>query len=131
MAAFDEEDWSGIAAHLRSSEEQRDALNGKVREMQTLAKQALFALHRGEGSRADDAIARIEALAAEAQEQLGGAPHLRQGFYSSAVQDYTVAVIYRCAGRQALARGWPWAGPGLGRAGRCSSDPAAAPPCCS
>jgi hypothetical protein len=145
-AAFDEEDWSGIAEHLRSSEEQRDALNAKVREMQTLAKQAVFALHRGEASRADEVLAKVEVLAAQAQEaHLAGAPHLRQGFYSSAVQDYAVAAIYRraLAERRAPAlweRLWEclWGRPaaaswqgGLGELGSRGSGNDAATPLCA
>lgn len=95
MAAFDEDDWTQITTHLRSSEEQRDSMNNKAREMQTLAKQAVFALHRGETAKADECLTKIEACAQEVQHLFTTSPHLRQQFYSNSVQDYAVAKILR------------------------------------
>ncbi|KAG2439342.1 hypothetical protein HXX76_004701 [Chlamydomonas incerta] len=89
-----ESDWDQLGAHLAAYDEQREAIIKRCRDMQKMAKQAVYTLHRGETSKAADQLTKAEAIAREMLPALAKYPALRQGSYAAAVEEYAEAMAF-------------------------------------
>lgn len=86
-----ESDWEALGQHIASYDEQREMVIKKCRDVQKLAKNAVYSLHRGEGNKAADQLTKAEALARELLPALARYPALRQGSFAAAVEEYVEA----------------------------------------
>ncbi|GFR43963.1 hypothetical protein Agub_g5106, partial [Astrephomene gubernaculifera] len=94
VEVISESDWQHLGAHLAAYDEQREALIKKCRDMQKLAKQAVYSLHRGEAARAEQQLDKTESLARELLPALAKYPSLRPGSYSAAIEEYAEAKAF-------------------------------------
>ncbi|KAG2498872.1 hypothetical protein HYH03_003064 [Edaphochlamys debaryana] len=89
-----ESDWDRLGEHLSAYDEQREAIIKRCRDMQKLAKQAIYSLHRGEAAKAAEQLKKTESIAKELLPALSKYPALRQGSYSAAIEEYAEAVAF-------------------------------------
>ncbi|KXZ52785.1 hypothetical protein GPECTOR_8g173 [Gonium pectorale] len=91
-----EKDWEQLGQFLASYDEQREIVIKRCRDMQKLAKQAIYSLHRGEASKAADQLTKVEAIARELLPTLAKYPTLRSGSYAAAMEEYAEAAAFAC-----------------------------------
>lgn len=67
----------------------------RTRDSQKSAKQAIFALHRGDHARADKLILESEKIASELLPMIEKEPQLRYGSFSNSIEEYAEAKLFK------------------------------------
>ncbi|GLC37826.1 hypothetical protein PLESTB_001480600 [Pleodorina starrii] len=89
-------DWDKLGQHLASYDEMREGVIKKCRDVQKLAKQAVYSLHRGDVEGAAKQLTKAESLAGEMLPTISRHPALRAGSYSAAIEEYVEARAFGC-----------------------------------
>eukprot|EP00586_Coscinodiscus_wailesii_P010904 CAMPEP_0172515676 /NCGR_PEP_ID=MMETSP1066-20121228/269785_1 /TAXON_ID=671091 /ORGANISM="Coscinodiscus wailesii, Strain CCMP2513" /LENGTH=530 /DNA_ID=CAMNT_0013296815 /DNA_START=66 /DNA_END=1658 /DNA_ORIENTATION=- len=83
---------------IRQRMEHRDALREKVikrcRDSQKAAKQAIFALHRGDVKRSEKLLSQCEDIAKELTPIIEEEPKLRYGSFTNSLEEYAEAKLF-------------------------------------
>ncbi|GIL98491.1 hypothetical protein Vretimale_3848 [Volvox reticuliferus] len=89
-------DWERMGAYLAAYDETREGVIKRCRDVQKLAKQAVYSLHRGDMQGAAKQLAKAEAVAAEISPSIAKYPALRSGSFAAAVEEYVEARAFAC-----------------------------------
>jgi len=88
--------WDAVASRLRQHDEQRETVIKRSRDVQKAAKQAIFALHRGDGARAAGLLRDAAGAVRELRPLVDADPTLRHGgSFSSALEELAEAHVFR------------------------------------
>ncbi|PNH12796.1 hypothetical protein TSOC_000251 [Tetrabaena socialis] len=77
----EESDWERVGSYLTAYDEQREDVIKRCRDVQKLAKQAVYSLHRGDAARAMDQLAK-------------GGDTAAQGSFSAAMEEVSTQAPY-------------------------------------
>lgn len=94
-ALLNEIDFERIRQDMIRYDAEREVIIKRSRDIQKLSKQAIFSLHRKDLDRASDQIRDAIMVAKEIEPMVLANPNLRSGSYSSALEEYAEAVIFR------------------------------------
>jgi len=84
-----------IRTAMDAHNETREAVIKRTRDVQKLAKQSIFALHRGDFSKARSQIEEATKIAQEIQSQLiSSEPSLRAGAYAAAMEELAEGILF-------------------------------------
>ncbi|WIA29404.1 hypothetical protein OEZ86_011908 [Tetradesmus obliquus] len=92
---LDQEDWQSLQGYLQTYDEQRESVIKRSRDAQKLAKQAIYSLHWGDYSRAEEQLASVEKVARELLPIIEKEPTLRYGSYAAVMEEYAEAAIFK------------------------------------
>ncbi|GLI58648.1 hypothetical protein VaNZ11_000385, partial [Volvox africanus] len=89
-------DWERLSEYLAAYDETREGVIKRCRDVQKLAKQAVYSLHRGDVQGAAKQLARAEAIAGEISPSIAKFPALRSGSFAAAIEEYVEARAFAC-----------------------------------
>jgi len=90
------EDFEEMRKAMEAYDKTREDVIKRTRDVQKLAKQAIFALHRGTLEAAEVKLTEAQTLAAQiSDDHLLCNPSLRQGSYSSAIEEFVEARLFQ------------------------------------
>lgn len=93
---LDPQAWDAIAARLKRHDEQRETVIKRSRDVQKAAKQAIFALHRGDNARASALLRDASSAARELRPLVDADPTLRHGgSFSGALEELAEAHVFK------------------------------------
>jgi len=76
-------------------DEKREVVIKTSRDVQKASKNAIYSIHRGDLSRADELMKEAKSTAGELAPLLRDYPLLREGSYSDAMEEYAEAVMFK------------------------------------
>ena len=91
---IDLQDFNALVSELTEYDQQRETVIKSSRDVLKLSKQAIYAIHRGDTDDAQIKIKSAEQAAHELLPLIVESPTLRQGAFSSAIEEYAEAVIF-------------------------------------
>eukprot|EP00963_Diacronema_lutheri_P006259 scaffold541_cov335-Pavlova_lutheri.AAC.4 len=91
----DEGDFQRMKQEMTKYDAEREVVIKRSRDIQKLSKQAIFSLHRKDVVKASKQIEDALAAAKEIEPVVQANPTLRGGSFSSALEEYAEAVIFR------------------------------------
>jgi predicted translin family RNA/ssDNA-binding protein len=92
----DAEAWDALQSKLKQHDEQRETVIKRSRDVQKAAKQAIFALHRGDGARASALLRDASVAVRELRPLVDADPMLRHGgSFSSALEELAEAIVFK------------------------------------
>ncbi|GIL46914.1 hypothetical protein Vafri_3779 [Volvox africanus] len=89
-------DWERLGEYLAAYDATREGVIKRCRDVQKLAKQAVYSLHRGDVQGAVKQLAKAEAVAEEISPCIAKYPALRSGSFAAAVEEYVEARAFAC-----------------------------------
>ena len=87
-------DFAAIARTMAEEDEKRESLIKRSRDVLKAAKQAIYALQRGDAGGAEKLIADAKAAALPLLALLAASPQLRHGAMSAALEEWAEAAIF-------------------------------------
>ena len=91
----DQEEMEQIRLRMEARDELRETVIKRTRDSQKAAKQAIYALHRGDQKRANKLISECETIAKELLPIIEKEPQLRYGSYRNSLEEYAEAMLFR------------------------------------
>jgi len=88
------EEFAAIIKSMQEEDEQREQLIKRSRDVLKASKQAIYALQRGDVSKADALIAEGKKGATDLLASSAALPHLRFGALSAALEEWAEAAIF-------------------------------------
>ncbi|KAK9916248.1 hypothetical protein WJX75_000477 [Coccomyxa subellipsoidea] len=96
VSAFvDSDDFLGLRKDMENFDAQRESIIKRSRDIQKLAKQAIFAAHRSNMEKSYKQTAEAEQIANELIPLISQLPDLRHGSFSNAMEEYAEAKIFQ------------------------------------
>lgn len=93
---LDKAEWQALRDNYTAHDQKRESVIKECRDVQKAAKQAIYALHRGDGGKASSLIEKATAGAAEIWgAHVEGAPSLRYGSFSNALEELAEAELFQ------------------------------------
>lgn len=92
---LDESDFQRMKDEMAKYDAEREVVIKRSRDIQKLSKQAIFSLHRKDVEKASKQIEDAMEAAKEIEPVVQANPTLRGGSFSSALEEYAEAVIFR------------------------------------
>lgn len=89
-------EFARIEGEMRAYDEKRETVIKRSRNIQKLAKQAIFSLHRGAADEANQRLAAAKKGAEELLPIISAAPTLRPGSFSNAIEEYAEVCVCVC-----------------------------------
>jgi predicted translin family RNA/ssDNA-binding protein len=87
-------DFNEIQLRMENFDAKREAVIKRCRDSQKAAKQAIFALHRGDYAKAEKLIVECEDIALELDAIVTENPRLRYGSYTNSLEEYAEAKLF-------------------------------------
>lgn len=91
---LDVADFDSIVEEMKVYDERRETVIKRSRDIQKASKQAIFSLHRGDFSEAEQRLTSARKGAEELAPLIQEMPSLRGGSYSGAMEEYAEAICF-------------------------------------
>jgi predicted translin family RNA/ssDNA-binding protein len=91
---LDEKEFADIKKAFKAFDEKREAVIKESRDILKLSKQAIYSVHRGDISKAEEQLKAAEKIRAELDKQIDCDHALKTGGFANALEEYVEAKVF-------------------------------------